>query len=83
MPYWCGGRDSNPQNSDFKSDMYTNSITTAVTLLYLKQSCKSIVGTQSEIRTHRISPFERDDFSNLSIWALVGTPRVELEPYQL
>ena len=25
---WCGRWDSNPQNSDFKSDMYTNSITT-------------------------------------------------------
>ena len=26
---WYGWRDSNPQNSDFKSDMYTNSITSA------------------------------------------------------
>ena len=27
--YWYGWRDSNPQDSDFKSDMYTNSITSA------------------------------------------------------
>ena len=72
-----------PKPRDFKSLVSTYFTILAITLLYLKQSCKSTVGTQSEIRTHRISPFERDDFSNLSIWALVGTPRVELEPYQL
>ena len=27
---WCPGRDSNPQNSDFESDTYTNSITWAI-----------------------------------------------------
>ena len=26
---WCGYRDSNSENSDFKSDMYTNSIISA------------------------------------------------------
>ena len=26
---WCPQRDSNPQNSDFESDTYTNSITGA------------------------------------------------------
>ena len=63
---------------DFKSLVSTYFTILAVTLLYLKQFCKSTVGTQSEIRTHRISPFERDDFSNLSIWALVGWVRIEL-----
>ena len=27
---WCGYRDSNSENSDFKSDMYTNSIISAL-----------------------------------------------------
>ena len=29
MPYWCGYRDSNSENFDFKSNMYTNSIISA------------------------------------------------------
>ena len=38
---WCGWRDSNPQIRDFKSLAYTNSATSALTLLYLMQDCKS------------------------------------------
>ena len=39
-------------------------------LLYNKQYYLSNIGTPSEIRTHRTTPFERADFANLSIGAL-------------
>ena len=74
---WCGGRDSNPQNSDFKSDMYTNSITSARTLLYLKQSYKS-TGTSSEIRTHRIFSFWERRLYQFVHRGMVGWLRIEL-----
>ena len=41
-----------PKPRDFKSLVSTYFTILAVTLLYLKQSCKSTVGTSSEIRTH-------------------------------
>lgn len=33
---WCPRRDSNPQNSDFESDMYANSITRANGMLSIR-----------------------------------------------
>ena len=38
--------------------------------MYNKQYYLSNIGTPSEIRTHRTTPFERADFANLSIGAL-------------
>ena len=79
MPYWYEWRDLNPQSikRQILSLMCIPFHHTRISLLYRKQSCKSTVGTSSEIRTHRISPFERDDFSNLSIEALVGCGGLE------
>ena len=36
-----------------------------------------ISGTLARIRTERTSPFERDDFTNLSTRALVGSVGIE------
>jgi len=53
---------------DFKSLVSTYFTILAITLLYPKQSCMS-TGTPAQIRTERTSPFERDDFTNLSTGA--------------
>jgi hypothetical protein len=58
--------------------MYTNSITSAFipnyTLLYYLMSN---FGTPTQIRTERTTPFERVDFTNLSIGAMVGWIGIE------
>ena len=53
---------------DFKSLASTDFAILAITLLYIKQSYMS-TGTPAQIRTERTSPFERDDFTNLSTGA--------------
>ena len=40
-------------------------------------SSKLTLGTLAQIRTERTSPFERDDFTNLSTRALVGPVGIE------